>query len=133
MSQMETVNGAEALLELFRTQGADYIFCSPIAAWAPLWEALAKRKATTNIEMSENTLTAVTRFSRSRLAAGYYKATGRTQAVLLPTGLGVLHGALGDAFGISRTHPYGDRLTGHAVPRRNAGPRSRPRMADAPG
>ncbi len=42
------VNGAEALLELFRTQGADYIFCSPIAAWAPLWEALAKRKATSN-------------------------------------------------------------------------------------
>ena len=45
----EAMNGAEALLELFRTQGTDYIFCSPIAAWAPLWEALAKRKATRNI------------------------------------------------------------------------------------
>ena len=32
-----TVNGAEALLELFRIQGADYIFCSPIAAWAPTY------------------------------------------------------------------------------------------------
>ena len=53
MTQMGNVNGAEALLELFRTQGADYIFCSPIAAWAPLWEALAKRQATTNIENSE--------------------------------------------------------------------------------
>ena len=50
MTQTATVNGAEALLELFRTQGTDYIFCSPIAAWAPLWEALARRKATTNIE-----------------------------------------------------------------------------------
>jgi hypothetical protein len=36
MTQTGTANGAEALLELFRTQGADYIFCSPIAAWAPL-------------------------------------------------------------------------------------------------
>jgi hypothetical protein len=39
------MNGAEALLELFRAQGTDYIFCSPIAAWAPFWEALAKRRA----------------------------------------------------------------------------------------
>ena len=50
MSQTEPMTGAEALLELFRIQGTDYIFCSPIAAWAPLWEALAKRKATRNIE-----------------------------------------------------------------------------------
>ena len=119
MSQIETVNGAEALLELFRTQGADYIFCSPIAAWAPLWEALAKRKATTNIE-SPKYLNCRHEILAVALAAGYYKATGRTQVVLLPTGLGVLNGAHGDAFGISRTHPHGDRLTGHAVPRRDA-------------
>ena len=36
MTDTGTVNGAEALLELFRAQGTDYIFCSPIAAWAPL-------------------------------------------------------------------------------------------------
>jgi acetolactate synthase-1/2/3 large subunit len=93
MPQTETVNGAEALLELFRTQGADYIFCSPIAAWAPLWEALAKRKATTNIE-TPRYLNCRHEILAVGLASGYYKATGRAQAVLLPTGLGVLHGAM---------------------------------------
>ncbi|HTI79350.1 MAG TPA: thiamine pyrophosphate-dependent enzyme [Acetobacteraceae bacterium] len=93
MTQTEPMNGAEALLELFRIQGTDYIFCSPIAAWAPLWEALAKRKATRNIETPKyfncrHEILAV------GLAAGYYKATGRAQAVLLPTGLGVLHGSM---------------------------------------
>lgn len=93
MSQTEPMTGAEALLELFRIQGTDYIFCSPIAAWAPLWEALAKRKATRNIETPKyfncrhETLAV-------GLAAGYYKATGRAQAVLLPTGLGVLNGSM---------------------------------------
>ena len=93
MSESATMNGAEALLELFRAQGTDYIFCSPIAAWAPLWEALAKRKATSNIESPiyfncrHETLAV-------GLASGYYKATGRPQVVLLPTGLGVLNGAM---------------------------------------
>jgi acetolactate synthase I/II/III large subunit len=93
MTQTRTVNGAEALLELFRTQGTDYIFCSPIAAWAPLWEALAKRQATTNIETPKY-LNCRHEILAVGLASGYYKATGRAQAVLLPTGLGVLHGAL---------------------------------------
>jgi acetolactate synthase I/II/III large subunit len=93
MTQTGKVTGAEALLELFRTQGADYIFCSPIAAWAPLWEALARRQATTNIETPKY-LNCRHEILAVGLASGYYKATGRAQAVLLPTGLGVLHGAL---------------------------------------
>jgi acetolactate synthase I/II/III large subunit len=93
MAQTGTMNGAEALLELFRTQGTDYIFCSPIAAWAPLWEALAKRHATTNVEAPKY-LNCRHETLAVGLAAGYYKATGRAQAVLLPTGLGVLNGAM---------------------------------------
>ncbi|HXA20662.1 MAG TPA: thiamine pyrophosphate-dependent enzyme [Acetobacteraceae bacterium] len=93
MTQTGTVSGAEALLELFQTQGADYIFCSPIAAWAPLWESLAKRQATTNIETPKY-LNCRHEILAVGLASGYYKATGRAQVVLLPTGLGVLHGAL---------------------------------------
>jgi acetolactate synthase I/II/III large subunit len=38
-----TRNGAEVILELLRTNGTDCIFASPIAAMAPLWEALAAR------------------------------------------------------------------------------------------
>lgn len=44
MSKREKMNGAEILLKLMRDQGIDFIFCSPIAVWAPLWEAIAKRK-----------------------------------------------------------------------------------------
>ena len=125
MSQTATVNGAEALLELFRTQGTDYIFCSPIAAWAPLWEALAKRKATTNIETPKY-LNCRHEILAVGLASGYYKATGRTQAVLLPTGLGVLHGALAMRSAFHEHIPMvivsPDTLTHGAVPGLDPGP-----------
>jgi len=119
------VNGAEALLELFRTQGADYIFCSPIAAWAPLWEALAKRKATSNVETPQY-LNCRHEILAVGLAAGYYKATGRTQAVLLPTGLGVLHGAMALRSAYHEHVPMvivsPDTLTHGSVPELDPGP-----------
>jgi acetolactate synthase-1/2/3 large subunit len=125
MTQTGTVNGAEALLELFRTQGADYIFCSPIAAWAPLWEALAKRKATTNVETPKY-LNCRHETLAVGLAAGYYKATGRTQAVLLPTGLGVLNGAMAMRSAYHEHIPMvivaPDTLTHGAVPSLDPGP-----------
>ena len=86
MTQTATVNGAK-LLELFRAQGTDYIFCSPSRPGA-VWEALAKRKATTNIQTPQY-LNCRHEILAVGLASGYYKATGRTQAVLLPTGLAV--------------------------------------------
>jgi acetolactate synthase-1/2/3 large subunit len=120
-----TVNGAEALLELFRAQGADYIFCSPIAAWAPLWEALAKRKATSNVETPQY-INCRHEILAVGLAAGYYKATGRTQAVLLPTGLGVLHGAMALRSAYHEHIPMvivsPDTLTHGAVPELDPGP-----------
>lgn len=125
MTQMGTVNGADALLELFRTQGADYIFCSPIAAWAPLWESLAKRQATTNIETPKY-LNCRHEILAVGLASGYYKATGRAQAVLLPTGLGVLHGALAVRSAFHEHIPMvivaPDTLTHGAVPGLDPGP-----------
>jgi acetolactate synthase-1/2/3 large subunit len=125
MTQMATVNGAEALLELFRTQGADYIFCSPIAAWAPLWEALARRQATTNV-VTPKYLNCRHEILAVGLASGYYKATGRTQAVLLPTGLGVLHGALAVRSAFHEHVPMvivsPDTLTHGAVPGLDPGP-----------
>ena len=86
MTQTGTVNGAEALLELFRTEGADHIFCSPIAAWAPLWEALARRHATTNVE-TPRYLNCRHEILAIGLAAGYYKATrpGAGSSVIEPT------------------------------------------------
>ncbi len=125
MAQTGTVNGAEALLELFRVQGTDYIFCSPIAAWAPLWEALAKRQATTNIETPKY-LNCRHETLAVGLAAGYYKATGRTQAVLLPTGLGVLNGAMAVRSAFHEHLPMvivsPDTLTHGSVPSLDPGP-----------
>jgi acetolactate synthase I/II/III large subunit len=119
------VSGAEALLELLQTQGADYIFCSPIAAWAPLWEALAKRKATSNVE-TPRYLNCRHEILAVGLAAGYYKATGRTQVVLLPTGLGVLHGAMALRSAYHEHIPMvivsPDTLTHGAVPELDPGP-----------
>src|SRR6185369_11835605 len=93
MSEQETRSGADVILELLRTHGIDCIFASPIAVMAPLWEALARRR-----ERGEPD---TPRYLRCRheslavsLAAGYYKATGRPQVVFLPSGLGVLHGAM---------------------------------------
>jgi acetolactate synthase-1/2/3 large subunit len=125
MTDTATVTGAEALLELFREQGTDYIFCSPIAAWAPLWEALAKRKATTNIETPQY-LNCRHEILAVGLASGYYKATGRSQAVLLPTGLGVLHGAMALRSAYHEHIPMvivsPDTLTHGAVPTLDPGP-----------
>jgi acetolactate synthase-1/2/3 large subunit len=120
-----TVNGAEGLLELFRALGADYIFCSPIAAWAPLWEALAKRKATSNIDVPQY-LNCRHEILAVGLAAGYYKATGRTQVVALPTGLGVLHGAMALRSAYHEHIPMvivsPDTVTHGAVPELDPGP-----------
>jgi acetolactate synthase I/II/III large subunit len=86
-------NGAEVILELLRTNGTECIFASPIAVMAPLWEALAARRErgepeTPRYFQCRHEMLAVS------VASGYYKATGRAQAVFLPTGMGVLHGAM---------------------------------------
>ncbi len=93
MKKTPVRNGGDVLLELFQMKGFDHIFCSPLSVWAPLWEALARHR--------ESTGTEAPRYINCRhevlavgLASGYYKATGRPQIVLLPTGMGVLNGAM---------------------------------------
>ncbi len=85
--------GADLVLDVLQAHGVDCIFASPIAVMAPLWEALAARRERGAAERP--------RYLRCRhellavsAAAGYYRATGRAQAVCLPTGLGVLHGSM---------------------------------------
>ena len=84
-------NGADVLLEQLERQGVDCIFASPIAVMAPIWEALARRGDDRG-----------PRYFRCRhellamgLASGYYKATGRSQVVFLPSSLGVQNGSMG--------------------------------------
>jgi acetolactate synthase I/II/III large subunit len=91
MNNKPTKTGAEVLLEQLESQGVDCVFASPIAVMAPVWEAIARRG-------SDMTL----RYFRCRhgllavgLASGYYKVTGRSQIVFLPTSLGVPNGSMG--------------------------------------
>jgi len=84
-------SGAEVLLEQLESQGVDCIFASPIAVMAPVWEALARHGNDMALRYfrCRHELLAVS------LASGYYKATGRSQIVFVPTSLGVQNGSMG--------------------------------------
>jgi acetolactate synthase I/II/III large subunit len=84
-------DGAEVLLEQLEYQGVDCIFASPIAVMAPIWEALARRGQDMRLRYfrCRHELLAIA------LASGYYKVTGRSQIVFLPTSLGVQNGSMG--------------------------------------
>jgi acetolactate synthase I/II/III large subunit len=118
-------NGAEVILDLLKTHGIDCIFASPIAVMAPLWEELAARRERGEAE--------VPRYFQCRhetlavgAASGYYKATGRAQAVFLPTGLGVLHGSMALRTALQERTPMTvlspDTLTYGELPALDPGP-----------
>ena len=130
--------GAEVLLEQLECQGVECIFASPIAVMAPVWEALARHGNEMNLRYfrCRHELLAVS------LASGYYKATGRSQIVFLPTSLGVQNGSMALGTALQERTPmtvlspdtltYGDDpngdpgaewaslLTDHPGPARNA-------------
>jgi acetolactate synthase-1/2/3 large subunit len=120
-----TKNGAEVILELLRTNGIDCVFASPIAVMAPLWEALAARR-----ERGEPEAPRYVQCRHEMLAvaaaSGYYKATGRAQAVCLPTGFGVLHGAMALRTALQERTPMTvlapDTLTYGEIPSLDPGP-----------
>ncbi len=118
------LNGAEVILELLRTQGTDCIFASPIVM-APLWEALAQRLARGEEERPRYLQCRHESLAVS-LASGYYKATARPQVVFLPTGLGVLHGAMALRTALQERVPMTvlspDTLTYGDVPELDPGP-----------
>ena len=84
-------NGADVLLEQLESQGVDCLFASPIAVMAPVWEALARR----GNDMKPRYFRCRHELLAVSLASGYYKATGRSQIVFLPTSLGVQNGSMG--------------------------------------
>ena len=86
-------DGGEAILEAFRNLGVDYIISSPGSEWAPVWEALARQRLNETpgpgyINCWHETLAV-------NMATGYTRVTGRMQAVLLHTGVGLLQGSMG--------------------------------------
>ena len=86
-----SIDGGEALLEAFRASGADYIFCCSGSEWAPVWEAIARRRidgepAPRYLDLWHETVAVA-------MATGYTLVTQRAQAVLLHAGAGLLQGS----------------------------------------
>ena len=87
-----TITGGELLTSLLERHGVEDIFCSPGTEWAPVWEALAKRRAQGNdtlryINCRHEMLAVST-------AMGYAECSGKLPAVLLHSGIGTLHGSM---------------------------------------
>ncbi len=86
------MHGGQAMLKTIQRSGMDYIFSSPGSEWPPVWEALA--------ELSERGVDRP-KYINCRheaaavaMAAGYTKATGKTQMVLLHATAGPLNAAM---------------------------------------
>ena len=86
-------DGGEAILQAFRSLGIDYVMSSPGSEWGAVWEALANQQLSntpgpTYLSCAHETLAV-------NLATGYTMITGRMQAVMLHTGVGLLQGSMG--------------------------------------
>ncbi|MEX2454423.1 MAG: thiamine pyrophosphate-dependent enzyme [Rhodospirillaceae bacterium] len=87
------VDGGEAIVEAFRKLDIDYVMASPGSEWGAVWEAFARQDVEKNhgpvyLSCAHETLAV-------NLAIGYTVMTGRMQAVMLHTGVGLLQGAMG--------------------------------------
>ena len=90
-SENGRLSGAALLLDQIEADGIDCLFASPIAAMAPIWEELARRRDAMKLRYfrCRHELLAVA------AASGYYQITGKPQVAFLPTNLGVQNGSLG--------------------------------------
>ena len=86
-------DGGEAVVQAFRCLGVDYVMSSPGSEWGSVWEALARQKVGDNAGPSY--LSCAHETLAVNLATGYTLVTGRLQAVMLHTGVGLLQGSMG--------------------------------------
>jgi len=87
------MNGAAVLIDILNGHGVDRIFCSPGSEWPPVWEELARRRATN--EQVPDYLNVRHEETAIAMASGFAKATGRLSAVLIHTTPGTLNAGLG--------------------------------------
>ena len=92
MSERQSLTGAEAVLEILRNYGIEYIFASPGSEWPPVWEQLAKQKA--QGLTGPQYLNCRHENLAIGMAMGYAKVTRQLPAVLLHTTVGTLSGAM---------------------------------------
>jgi acetolactate synthase I/II/III large subunit len=87
------LDGGEAIVEAFRRLDVDYVVASPGSEWGSVWEAFARQDANKSdgpvyLSCAHETLAV-------NIAMGYSVMTGRMQAVMLHTGVGLLQGSMG--------------------------------------
>lgn len=87
------VDGGEAIVEAFRRLDIDYVMASPGSEWGAVWEAFARQDVEKN--HGPEYLSCAHEMLAVNLAIGYTAMTGRMQAVMLHTGVGLLHGSMG--------------------------------------
>ena len=87
------MNGAAALIEVLNGNGVESVFCSPGSEWPPVWEELARRRATN--EQVPDYLNVRHEETAIAMASGYAKETGKLPAVLIHTTPGALNAGLG--------------------------------------
>ncbi|NND48624.1 MAG: thiamine pyrophosphate-binding protein [Rhizobiales bacterium] len=88
-----TMDGGEAILQALRNLDVDYVMSSPGSEWSAVWEAFARQKidgrdGPAYMGCWHETLAV-------NLAVGYTVVTGRMQAVLLHSGVGLMQGSMG--------------------------------------
>ena len=88
-----STDGGDAILQAFHSLGIDYVMASPGSEWGPFWEAMAQQQL--GNEPGPTYLTCAHETLAVDLAIGYTSVTGRMQAVMLHTGVGLLQGSLG--------------------------------------
>ena len=87
------LDGGEAIVEAFRRLDVDYVVASPGSEWGSVWEAFARQDANKTdgpiyLSCAHETLAV-------NIAMGYSVMTGKMQAVMLHTGVGLLQGSMG--------------------------------------
>ncbi|MBI2918664.1 MAG: hypothetical protein HYY01_11840 [Chloroflexi bacterium] len=86
------LNGGDVLIEVLRRHGVDNVFCSPGSEWPSVWEGLARLHA--QGEARPGYINCRHEGLAVAAASGYTRVTGRPQAVLLHTNVGILNAAL---------------------------------------
>jgi acetolactate synthase I/II/III large subunit len=87
----ERLSSGEALLEVLRAYGVEYVFSSPGSEWPAVWDALARTQAEGTYPRYINARHEMVAVG---VAAGYYRQARRLPVVLLHTGVGTAHAAM---------------------------------------
>ena len=91
--QRREITAGAALFARLRTLGVDYVFCNSGTDFPPIIEGLAEASAG-DVPLPE-AIVIPHEHAALGMAHGYYFATGKAQAVILHTNVGLANGAIG--------------------------------------